>query len=220
MIESKQNSEITLPEQCNSIIELCALINTSRNSLEALEVLTNAYIDFHSKNENENEEVWDKDEKENTKELIVKNCFYAMSIQIHSLADITSQVINELFLANVFKISECSLENVRKKLRAQSSGLTETDLSCFDSNEFKYFADVSNFLKHQGIVDIKFEGMVVNNKLEEGLSIEMFVKHKKNNQQLVPAKFIKDIIKDYDTFKQEYNKLIDRIKIESQKLNK
>lgn len=160
------------------------------------------------------------DESENFLELFLTNQLYAMTIQIHSLADLIAQLIYELRLVSLTRgrteltIDKITFSKVLDELALDSSGryaLLLTKLSCFEDNDFKYFASLSNTFKHKFIPVTNHGGHAISGGMAEtGFQIDMFLTHEGGQQTVFAAEFIIQIIDKYDHFKS----LVDPVFIE------
>ena len=151
------------------------------------------------------------DESQNFLELFATNQLYAMTIQIHSLADLIAQLIYELGLVSLTKngteltIDKITFSNVKKALESDSSGVYVSlldKLSCFESADFKYFASLSNTFKHKFIPVTNQGGHAISGGLAEtGFQVDTFLMHEGGKEKPVQAEFLPKIIDKYDSFK-------------------
>lgn len=160
------------------------------------------------------------DESENYLELFVTNQLYAMTIQIHSLSDLCAQLIYELGLVTLasngtpLTIDKVNLSKVKQELTNDTTGSFSSllnTLTCFDDENFTYFASLSNTLKHKFLPVTNIGGHAISGSLAEtGFQVDTFVVHEAGAQRAVEAKYLPQIINNYNSFKT----LIDSVFIE------
>ncbi|USA54582.1 hypothetical protein NDN13_05140 [Acinetobacter sp. C32I] len=157
------------------------------------------------------------EESKNYLELFITNQLYAMTIQIHSLADLVAQLIYENRLVTLRRngvdltIDKVTFQKVKDELQANGSGIYPdllSSLTCFETEEFKYFASLSNTLKHKYIPVTNQGGDAISGELfRAGFQVDAFVVHESGTERLVQAAYLPEIIAKYDLFKSQIDQV-------------
>ncbi|MBK5649338.1 hypothetical protein [Acinetobacter proteolyticus] len=158
------------------------------------------------------------DEKNNFLEIFLTNQLYATTVQIHSLADLVAQLIFELRLVTLQRggvdltIDNICYRDVKQALEAETTGIYTnllSKLTCFETDEFKYFATLSNAFKHKYIPLTNQAGHGITGELfESGFQVDTFVARERGTERLVAAAFLPEIIAKFDSFKSQIDQVI------------
>lgn len=153
---------------------------------------------------------------ENYVEDFLTNNLYAMTIQIHSLADLTAQLIHEINFQDIgnLNIYKVTFSGIKRELE-KSGNTAYSDLiaalSCFDMPEFKYFESLSNALKHK-FIPVTYQGgyAISGGEAKNGFQVAPFEKLERNAEsgEMVEGQFLLDIINKFNLFVKNYTNVL------------
>lgn len=158
----------------------------------------------------------DDDEKENLKDIFLIHQVHSLILVANGLKDMTAQLINEILGKNKLKITKCTLNNVKNKIKNKKFNKLKSLLTCFNSSDFKYINNLANTLKHHFIPRMNQSGYAVaGNKFTTGFQIDFYQSYTWRNDteitSIVEAHYIIEIIEKFDRFKLEFDKVIEEI---------
>ncbi|UOG18688.1 hypothetical protein [Acinetobacter sp. PK01] len=208
-------------ESFKSIENVLEMIHLNKNFITTSDNFLTSEVTFynHLKRLIANSTDYSEDDSQNFLELFLTNQLYAMTIQIHSLADLTAQLIYELGLVELqtrsgheLTIDKITFNNVRNKLSEETTGVYTSllnALNCFENDSFKYFSSLANTLKHKFIPLTNVGGVAFSGgNAESGFQVDTFVLYEGGNNHLIAAEFLPSILAKYDSFKNEFDQVI------------